>query len=359
MDRDRKTVEYRLRRVLLRRGLTLNKSRQRDPKGLDTGKFVIIDEQQAHPVAGTFPGAGLTIEQVQAFVDDNETAAEPTTRPTVEVICSDALVALREMEADSIDCIVTSPPYYFQRDYQHVEQIGLERTRQAYLDRLLAVTAELYRVLRPTGTLWLNLADSICTRKTVRDDGLRSMVLRGPMPSWAANRNTGRNMLGTSQFRGEGIREGEKFNIPHLLVEAMRAQGWLYRAEITWVKNVRVPKAARMVPETVTEPVFMLTKAANGYTYISHGWNNVWAITPSREREAHTARMPFELAKRCILSSTLPKQVVLDPFGGMGTTAKAATQLGRTSCVIELNHKYAASMREKFGLVVPEQTSTA
>ena len=347
--RARRTWEFRVRRALRRQGMVLAKSRARDPLGLDHGRYVVADRHGAN-LAGMFPGDGLTLDEVEAWL---ARSLEPpgVDAPAWEVLCVEALAGLQAMPDDSIDCIVTSPPYFFLRDYRHPDQIGLERSRSDYIDRLVVILAEAARVLKSSGTMWLNLADSTCTRRAIRQDGMRSVVTGASLPTWVASRAAGLTMNGSAQFRSEGIVEGSLFNIPHLVVEALRKHGLLFRSEITWIKTVRPARRERLVPMPATEPIFMLTKQASGYTFnpSQHTRTNAWTFRPSNFKDDHTAMMPVELARTCIEISTNPGDTVLDMFGGLGTTAKAATELGRRSVLLELNPEYVERARKRLG----------
>jgi len=331
--------------------MILAKSRARDPLGLDYGQYVVADQLGAFLV-GAFPGDGRTLEEIEEWLTRSSEPQIASEVPIYEVLCTEALAGLRAMADHSVDCIVTSPPYFFLRDYGHPDQVGLERSRADYIDRLVSILAEAFRVLAPHGTMWLNLADNTCTRRAIRQDGMRSVVTGAPLPTWVQSRTAGLTMNGSAQFRSEGVLEGSLFNVPHLVVEALRKHGWIFRAEITWIKTVRPPRRERSVPMPATEPIFMLTKQASGYTFnvCEHTRTSAWTFRPSNFRSDHTATMPVELAKTCISISTHPGDIVLDVFGGLGTTGKAAIELARRSVLLELNPKYAERARERLSL---------
>lgn len=250
--------------------------------------------------------------------------------------------------AGSIQCCVTSPPYFGQRDYKHAEQIGRESTPAAYVTELVGVFRAVRRVLKDDGTLWLNLGD------TMRAKQLQMMPARVAL--------------------------------------ALQADGWYLRSSIVWHKPNPMPESCNDRPTSAYEFVYLLTKKPNYYydadaiaeasitgdnrrPYTSQGakaldgrdvWHsgrprdnpdatkrnarNVWTIPPKPFRGAHFATMPPDLVERCILAGSRPGQTVLDPFAGAGTTALVAARLGRHSVGIELNPEYVEMARKRLGL---------
>jgi site-specific DNA-methyltransferase (cytosine-N4-specific) len=270
---------------------------------------------------------------------------------TVNIIIGECLSALRNMAANTVDCCVTSPPYYFCRDYGDDRQIGLEASPVAFVEQLTDVFREVRRVLKPSGSLWLNIADNYCTRRAIRVDGKRTVAKGGEMPSWAESSRNGRTISG-AQFRDLKIKEKDLFLVPHDIAHALRSDGWYIRGIFHWIKTAVVPEKERDAPSDAVEYVFLCTKADTGYVYNKdilreQGSNgegrphrNVWEIGPSSFRSAHTATMPEELAARCILTGSHQGGLVLDPFGGAGTTAAVAAEYGRHCDLIELNSEY-------------------
>jgi site-specific DNA-methyltransferase (cytosine-N4-specific) len=260
----------------------------------------------------------------------------------------DALTMLRMLPSDRYDCCVTSPPYYHLRDYYgHPDQIGLERDPRDYVARLVGVFREVRRVLKPSGTLWLNLGDSYCTRRAIRQDGKRSVSRGAVMASWKSSREAGLTISG-AQFRAQKIKEKDLFFHPHALAMALRDDGWYVRAEIVWHKPIAVPEPERDRPSVAHEFVFLLCRSEN-YTYNAEALREngsagrprpgrtVWTIAPdTRNRSAHTATMPAELAAKCIMAGSDRGAWVLDPFAGTGTTGVVAQRLGRNSDLIDL-----------------------
>lgn len=288
---------------------------------------------------------------------------EPAVRTTARVHVGDCLTKLRRIADDTFDCVVTSPPYYFVRDYQCEGQIGLEATPDEYIAKLAAVFGEVLRVLKPTGTLWLNIDDNYCTRRAIRDDGKRSVLTGKALRSWKECSAAGR-VLSSHTFKKMGLpyREKSLLRVPETLVDALGRQGWLIRADIIWIKSQIVPERATDRPARSYEHVYLLTKRATGYMWnaealVERGVDgtgrpgrDVWEI-PACTIGDHGAAMPEELARRCILAGSPIGGRVLDPFGGSGTTGVVARQLGRSADLIELNPAFAESARARLRAV--------
>ena len=160
------------------------------------------------------------------------------------IINREALYALRELPSESVNCCVTSPPYYGLRDYGLDAQIGREDTPEQYIDRLVEVFRELRRVLKDDGTFWLNIADTYC------GSGMKT-----------------------------GCKQKDLIGIPWLLAFALRSDGWYLRSDIIWLKENPMPESCRDRPSRCYEHIFLLTKSKKYYydaaaiaePIISHG----------------------------------------------------------------------------------------
>lgn len=262
----------------------------------------------------------------------------------------DAEDAIAELEPGSVSSIVTSPPYFAQRDYGQPDQIGQEPTPQEYVDALVRVFYQAHQVLADDGTLWLNLGDSYAHK---RPSG----------PQGASGSRAGRRFTATSAGgdRTGGLPDKNLMGMPWRVAFALQDDGWILRNAIVWEKTNAQPSSA---PDRFTnryEHVFLFSKGPSyafnldavrvpnrrplrpGETAASSlGVNpgDVWSIATQPFDGAHFATMPVELAERCILSSTSPGQVVLDPFSGSGTTGLAATRHGRRYIGIDVNRHY-------------------
>lgn len=297
------------------------------------------------------------------------------------ILHGDCRTVLRTQPSGAVQTCVTSPPYYGLRDYGVAGQIGLEQTPAGYVAELVAVFAEVRRVLRDDGTLWLNLGDSYANvgRATRAPDA----------------KSDGREM--TTRPAG-GAKPKDLLGIPWRVAFALQADGWYLRSDIIWHKPNPMPESIKDRPTSAHEHVFLLAKSER-YFYdadaIREEWadgrkgasgakslpysagsgrqdtlaaegkaglgvspatvgrnaRNVWTIAPKPFKGSHFATMPIDLAERCILAGSRIGDTVLDPFGGSGTTGLAATRLSRKAILIELNSEYVemASRRVSTG----------
>jgi DNA modification methylase len=312
---------------------------------------------------------------------------------TSTILIGDCLEVLRGLPDGMAQTCVTSPPYYGLRDYGHAGQIGLEETPDAYVARLVDVFREVRRVLRDDGTLWLNIGDSYAasgTKNTGRNDGDASYRARtggaeGARHDYAAQQNRSAIKL------DYGAKPKDLIGIPWMVAFALRADGWWLRQDIIWHKPNPMPESVTDRCTKAHEYVFLLTKSAR-YFYdaaaiaeqaergdagsrfdqgktaqrsitppadgarIDDGKRNarsVWPMATQPYSGAHFATMPPALAERCIKAGSKPGDMVLDPFGGAGTTGLVADRLGRGATLIELNPEYARLARERIRADAP------
>lgn len=196
---------------------------------------------------------------------------------TIHVIGGDCLAVLRLLDAESVHCCVTSPPYFGLRDYGHSGQIGLEQTPEAYVTKLVEVFREVRRVLRSDGTLWLNIADSYAGswgaqsrggppsgKSTLRGNG---HVGGGPkihalsavqVPAAPKTSRTG-------SIRMDGVKPKDLIGIPWMLAFALRADGWYLRQDIIWSKPNPMPESIKDRCTKAHEYVFLLSKSERYY----------------------------------------------------------------------------------------------
>lgn len=271
----------------------------------------------------------------------------------------DALAVLSELDAGSVDCIVTSPPYFGLRDYGVDGQIGAEPSPSEFVAALVAVFREARRVLADDGTLWLNLGDSYSAARGQGNVGVPN-----------------KNLLG----------------IPWRAAFALQDDGWILRNDIIWAKPNAMPESVTDRLSTRHEHMFLLTKARrywfdldpireprseatlNRYRYafqkdehakqgtgmrggmkenaspLGRNPGDVWTIATQSFPGAHFATMPVALAERAIQAGCKPGGVVLDPFSGSGTTGLAAARHGRRYVGIDLNADYLdLSLKTRLG----------
>jgi DNA modification methylase len=278
---------------------------------------------------------------------------------------------------ESVHCCVTSPPYFGLRDYGVDGQLGLEQTPEAYIAKMVEVFREVKRVLRDDGTLWLNIGDSYFSQ--TKGSGGSGKSTLGP------NRD-----LQNIQFQKmdpirigagrTGCKQKDLIGIPWMLAFALRADGWYLRQDIIWHKPNPMPESVRDRCTKAHEYVFLLSKSerytfdsdamredavkgASGSSFnkgktaehqlgrssaaerVDDGKRNrrsVWSVASSPYKGAHFATFPPSLIEPCILAGCPVGGIVLDPFGGSGTTAGVALAHGRKAILCELNPEYAA-----------------
>lgn len=254
------------------------------------------------------------------------------------VIEGDVRLSLSRLPSESVQCVVTSPPYWGLRDYGIAGQIGLEPTLAGFIQALTEVFAEVKRVLRPNGILWLNIGDGY----TSGNRGWRSPDKKNP------NR-----AMNVRPDNPPGLKDKDLLGIPWRLALALQDNGWFLRSDIVWHKPNAMPESVKDRPTRAHEYLFMLTKSER---YLYHheavkeaaedgGKRNrrsVWHVNTSNSGSTHIAAFPQALVEPCILASTDTGDFILDPFFGSGTVGLVAQRLGRRYVGIELNPVYVA-----------------
>ncbi len=263
----------------------------------------------------------------------------------MRVIHGDCRSALRELEPASIQCCVTSPPYWGLRDYDHAEQIGAEASPVEYIENLVTVFREVRRVLRPDGVVWLNLGDGYARNGGTGGHGPNAVV--GNTRKLIQHRNC-------KVPPCWGLKALDLMGIPWRVAFALQEDGWFLRSHVTWIKTAGMPESVRNRPTRATEDIFMLS-ASPKYFYDPDGvrqetganLRDYWFLGPDPNRKGHPAAFPRELARRCILLGSQTGDTVLDPFGGCGTTGVVARSLGRDSVLVELSPKWSRVIEER------------
>lgn len=290
----------------------------------------------------------------------------------------------------SVNCVVTSPPYWLQRDYGYPEQLGQEPTLPEYLDGLVAVFAEVARVLKNEGTLWLNMGD--CYAQSGRARTLENSVKRSTLQG----RPTGQMQTLNSRSRlGNGLARKNLIGLPWRVAFALQEVGWNLRSDIIWHKTNTMPSSVKDRPTSAHEYIFLFSKSTSyyydqgsmreeatstdarywsdngrdkqrGHSRQHAGFNryyaekiardgvpktrnmrDVWPMAVARYSEAHYATFPTELARRCILAGCPEGGIVLDPFAGSGTSVMVAQELGRKGIGLELGAAYLPLARRR------------
>lgn len=267
---------------------------------------------------------------------------------TSTVFEGDSLTVLRRLPSESVQSIVTSPPYWGLRDYEQDGQIGLEESLPQYINKLVTVFSECKRVLRDDGAFWLNIGD-----------GYTSGNRRWRAPD---KKNPARAMS-TRPDTPEGLKPKDLLGVPWRLAFALQDDGWYLRSEVIWHKPNAMPESVKDRPTRAHEHLFMLTKNEKYYydrqaVLEDNGRNRrtIWNVNTEAYPGAHFASFPTKLIEPCMLASSRPGDFILDPFFGSGTVGVVAESLARKYIGIELNRSYVdlalERLKEKFGAVV-------
>ena len=320
------------------------------------------------------------------------------------IINGNSLEVLKSLPDNSIDCCVTSPPYYALRDYGCDGQIGLEETPEKYIESLCDVFSEVRRVLTPEGTLWLNIGDSYNGNKVGNTEVVKNKKV-------SESNDFHKKLWG-------GAKPKDLIGIPWMLAFALRSQGWYLRQDIIWHKPNPMPESVTDRCTKSHEYIFLMSKSQkyyfdyeaiqepcadqsrtnyacgnrtnginkdrndNDFGERSKNWKprtkncqydgqkpnsfhlsrengepdkeyyvrnkrDVWSVNVKPCSEAHFATYPFELIKPSILAGCPENGIVLDPFMGSGTTAIVARSLNRNYLGIELNPEYIKNAHKR------------
>ncbi len=251
-----------------------------------------------------------------------------------EMHAGDALQVLRQMPDDSYNCAITSPPYYWLRDYGVDGQIGKEETVEEYVNAIVSTMNEVYRVLKPDGVLFLNLGDTYYSGK-----GESQGIDRK-----SNKRRFGLRAVDKSGGLGIGIQRKSIIGIPWRVAIKMSANKWVLRCPIIWHREHCLPENVKDRPSRSYEFVFMFVKSRKYYfnrqPLIEKNFDeDVWTIAarPKQANGIDTAPFPDELVQRCLDIGCPKDGSVLDPFAGSGTTMRVALVSGRSATGIELN----------------------
>lgn len=322
---------------------------------------------------------------------------------TYQLISADAVSGLRQLPERSVQCIVTSPPYFGLRDYGNAGQIGLEPSPTEYINRLVAVFQAARRVLADDGTLWVNLGDSYIGGKG--KSGSAGPEKQEARHADGRSINRAYQTLGgggimrpaddRAMLRADGIKPKDLMGIPWRVAFALQADGWYLRQDIIWHKPNPMPESVRDRCTKSHEYLFLLTKRPHYYynaaaiaepsvdaesytgkrartggkrlgielvkqglteraaeyvgkTYPTRNKRSVWRVTTSRFKGAHFATFPPALITPCVLAGSRDGDIVLDPFSGSGTTGVVALSHGRRYIGIDINPSYNALADGRF-----------
>jgi len=249
-----------------------------------------------------------------------------------------------------VDCIVTSPPYYGQRDYGIDGQLGLEDHPQHFIDHLIEVFTLCGALLRETGSLWINIGDTYWSGKGAHKSGEVKQEAR-------------RFGLRPQDRTGDGrwTRPKQLLLIPHRLAIALQEQGWLVRNDVVWIKPHPVPDQVRDRCSISHEYMFHFTKSRwYYYDRLAVGRRlpsgrvlpplDTWQVPPATGNGNHRASFSADLIRIPVLATTPAHGIVLDPFNGSGTSMIFARKHGFRAIGIDLNRQYcedtAAALQE-------------
>jgi site-specific DNA-methyltransferase (adenine-specific) len=277
--------------------------------------------------------------------------------------CADVFDILPKLPSKSIDCVITSPPYWALRDYGVDGQIGLEPDFQEYLKKLWKIFTEVYRILKPEGTCWVNLGDTYFSKAKTFSSHLK-IVVKYPEKSLCL--------------------------IPERFAIGMVERGWILRNQIIWYKTNAMPESVKDRFTVDFEKIFFFVKQRKYYfnqiseppkssymkrtataglgngelgNFVRFGTNpkgrnkrTVWSIPTKPFKGAHFASFPLELPEICIKAGCPGDGIVVDIFMGSGTTAFVAEKLNRKWIGIEINPEYCEIAKERILKAIEEKT---
>lgn len=306
------------------------------------------------------------------------------------ILVGDVRTRLKEIPDQSVQCCVTSPPYWGLRDYGHDGQIGLEQTPAEYVAEMVAVFDEVRRVLKDDGVLWLNLGDSYSgSGKGAYGDGI--VRLSDKSTKQATSQGT---TNGVFLKQNAGLKPKDLVGIPWRVAFALQDAGWYLRQDIIWHKPNPMPESVTDRCTKAHEYLFMLTKSPRYYfdnaaiaeeaknagkigdsfkgrqgtaeyhaqsggigseakNYETRNKRSVWTIPTKPFKGAHFAVMPEALCEPPILATSRPDDFILDPFTGSGTVAVVALRHGRNFIGTELNPGYADIANNRIQIAAP------
>lgn len=277
----------------------------------------------------------------------------------------------------SVQCVVTSPPYWSLRDYGIAGQLGLESTPEEYVTKMVEVFRQVWRVLRDDGTVWLNLGSSYA----------------GAGAGGGGNRKGnehGQHDAMRGSIRGtvlHNFKHKDLIPIPWMVAMSLQEDGWYLRSDIIWQKLNSLPESVRDRPTKAHEYIFLLTKNSKYYynadairepaqnwgtrerkkgsafvdgtpgrskqsggkdcNFAESGRNRrtVWTVTTQALPHAHFATFPEKLITPCILAGSKIGDIVFDPFVGSGTVCRVAEKYNRKGVGLDLTYQDIAQVR--------------
>lgn len=246
-----------------------------------------------------------------------------------------ALDVTRSMPDESVDCVVTSPPYFGLRDYGHMDQYGTEETPGEYVENLVGLYRDVRRVLTDDGTFWLNVGDSYGRRKNLLGIPWR-MALALQDDGWTLRNDI---IWHKPNAMPESVTDRLANRHEHLFLFAKSTRYWF---DLAPIREPHLSLPSRAGVNALRGQKAIRKSGPNSGQYSEGGRNpgDVWDIATRPFPGAHFATFPEELPRRCIASGCKPGGVVLDPCSGSGTTGAAAQALGRRYVGIDINANY-------------------
>lgn len=250
---------------------------------------------------------------------------------TVTLHHGDSLEIARTLETGSVDCIITSPPYYGLRDYGSDGQYGLEDSPEQFVSVLADLFGELGRALADDGTLWVNLGDSY---------GRGSRPMAQPAQSVESKRGN-KASIRPQDKRSLNLTNKSLIGVPWMFALEMKRRGWILRNEIIWAKPNGMPAKVKDRFHNKHEHIFLFTRSESYWFDLpEQSYGDVWNIATVPFSGAHFAVFPPELVTKCVQAGCKPGGTVLDPFSGSGTTGMVAQRNGRKYVGIDISADY-------------------
>lgn len=322
----------------------------------------------------------------------------------LKFIEGNCLDKIKEIPDDSIDCVISSPPYFGLRDYGMKEQFGLESNYKDYINNTIKVFETFKSKLKDHATIWWNVGDSYHNFRPTNNKEKLYKHPAYPKQSISGNRRDLPTESLKRNQRYNDIKEKDLMMIPNRVAIALQENGWYIRSEIIWVKPNHMPESVKDRPTCCHEKIWLITKNKKYYydcdiikeplsessvKRYESSWKgngkrdypfsqknnldkyfgsdkakedalkgknkrNVWTITTKPCREAHFATFPIDLIEPCVLAGCKEGGTILDPFSGAGTTGIAARKHNRNAILIELNPQYIEIAKKRLQKIFGE-----
>jgi DNA modification methylase len=307
----------------------------------------------------------------------------------IKFIQGNCVDKIKDLEDNSIDCVISSPPYFGLRDYGMEDQFGLENNYKDYIANTIKVFDSFKPKLKEHASIWWNIGDTYSNHKDCKSIG--QTLAKGTSREKAHEIEKGKSHTrNTKSLKESGLKDKDLMMIPNRVAIALQENGWYIRSEIIWHKPNPMPESVRDRPTSCHEKIWLITKNKKYYydyesikepakdwgtrdrkigsafvnatpgrskqgggkdcNFAAKGRNkrNVWTITTKPCREAHFATFPMDLIEPCVLAGCKEGGTILDPFGGAGTTGLVAQKHNRNAILIELNPKYIDIAKKRF-----------